>query len=75
VREFFSEMQQRFQGDYGVDMAGLRQTAQIVLPLLESREDTRPYAAWLKAWMDYLDIADEIRLGLKSISLTGCRLV
>jgi membrane-bound lytic murein transglycosylase D len=45
-----------------VDLAALRQTAQTVLPLLESREETRPYAAWLRAQMDYLDVADEIRL-------------
>jgi hypothetical protein len=51
-----------FQGDYVVDLAALRQTAQTVLPLLESSEETRPYAAWLKAQMDYLDVADEIRL-------------
>jgi len=62
VQQFFSEAQQRFQGDYVVDMAALRQTAQAVLPLLESREETQPYAAWLKARMDYLDVADEIRL-------------
>jgi membrane-bound lytic murein transglycosylase D len=62
VREFFRVVQQRFQGDYVVDLAALRQTAQTVLPLLESREETRPYAAWLRAQMDYLDVADEIRL-------------
>ena len=62
VRQFFSDVQQRFQGDYVVDIAALRQTAQAVLPLLESSEDTQPYAAWLKARMDYLDVADEIRL-------------
>ncbi len=62
VRQFFREAQQRFQGDYVVDMAALRQTAQAVLPLLESREETQPYAAWLKAQMDYLDVADEIQL-------------
>jgi len=62
VRQFFREVQQRFQGDYVVDIAALRQTARTVLPLLESREETRPYAAWLKAQMDYLDVADEIRL-------------
>ena len=62
VRQFFRDAQQRFQGDYVVDMAALRQTAQAVLPLLESREETRPFAAWLKARMDYLDVADEIRL-------------
>ena len=62
VQQFFREVQQRFQGDYVVDIAALRQTAHTILPLLESREETRPYAAWLKARMDYLDVADEIRL-------------
>jgi membrane-bound lytic murein transglycosylase D len=62
VQQFFREVQQRFQGDYIVDLAALRQTAQTVLPLLESREETRPYAAWLKARMDYLNVADEIRI-------------
>jgi hypothetical protein len=62
VQQFFRDLQQRFQGDYVVDIAALRQTAQAVLPLLESREETQPYAAWLKAQMDYLDVADEIRI-------------
>jgi len=62
VQQFFHDFQQRYQGDYVVDLAALRQTAHTVLPLLESREETQPYAAWLKAQMDYLDVADEIRL-------------
>jgi membrane-bound lytic murein transglycosylase D len=62
VQQFFRELQQRFQGDYVVDLAGLRQTARSVLPLLESREETQPYAAWLAAQMDYFDVADEIRI-------------
>jgi len=62
LQQFFRELQRRYQGDYVVDLAALRQTAQTVLPLLESREETQPYAAWLKAQMDYLDVADEIRL-------------
>src|ERR1035438_7490693 len=66
VRQFFREVQQRFQGDYVVDIAALRQTAQTILPLLESREETQPYAAWLRARMDYLDVADEIRLTIRS---------
>ena len=62
VQQFFREMQQRFQSDYVVDIAALLQTAKTILPLLESREETQPYAAWLRARMDYLDVADEIRL-------------
>ena len=62
VLEFLREVQQRFQGDYVVDLAELRQTAHTLLPWLESREETRPYAAWLAAQMDYLDVADELRI-------------
>jgi membrane-bound lytic murein transglycosylase D len=62
VQQFFRDIQQRFQGDYVVNLAALRQTAQTILPLLESHEDTQPYAAWLKAQMDYLDVADEIQI-------------
>jgi membrane-bound lytic murein transglycosylase D len=62
VKKFFRDIQQRFQGDYVVDLAALRQPAHDVLPLLESQEETQPYAAWLKAQMDYLDVADELRI-------------
>jgi membrane-bound lytic murein transglycosylase D len=62
VQQFFREVQQRFQGEYVVDVAGLRQAARGVLTLLESREETQPYAAWLAAQMDYFDVADEIRI-------------
>src|ERR1019366_3088864 len=49
VQQFFRDAQQRFQGGYVVDIAVLRQTAQVILPLLENNEDTQPYAAWLKS--------------------------
>ena len=62
VQQFYLEIQQRFQGDYVVDLAGLKQTARAVLPWLESNEATQPYAAWLSSQMDYFDVADEIRL-------------
>ncbi|MGP8198744.1 MAG: lytic transglycosylase domain-containing protein [Limisphaerales bacterium] len=62
VQQFLREIQKRFQGEYVVDLAALRQPAHILLPLLQSREATRPYAAWLAAQMDYLDVADEISI-------------
>ena len=62
AQQFFSELQRRFQGDYVVELAALRQPAQTVLPLLESHTETQPYAAWLAARMDYLEVADEIRI-------------
>ena len=62
MQQFFNDVQQRFQGEYVVDIAPLRQAAPAVLLLLGSHAETQPYAAWLRAQMDYLDVADEIRL-------------
>ena len=61
VNRFYAELQARMQGDEVVDVAALRDMARTVLPLLASRPETQPYAAWLKAQMDYLDVAEEIR--------------
>jgi len=62
VQKFLREVQQRFQGQYVVDLAGLQETARYALSWLGSREETQPYAAWLGAQMDYFDVADEIRI-------------
>jgi membrane-bound lytic murein transglycosylase D len=62
MQQFFQGLQQRIQGDYVVDLGMLRQTAQAVLPLLQGSEQTQPYAVWLEARMDYLEVADEIQL-------------
>ncbi len=62
VQQFLQDIEQRFQGDYVVDLAQLRQAAATVLPLLEAHEETQPYAAWLRTRLDYLDVADEFRL-------------
>ena len=70
MQEFFREVQRRFQGDYVVDLAALRQTAQMVLPLLDGSEQTQPYAAWLRTQMDYLDVADEIRISIPPPTMT-----
>lgn len=56
------DLQKHFQGEYIVNLAALRETANVVLPLLEAHEETQPYAAWLKPRLDYLKIADEYQL-------------
>ena len=38
VRQFLRDVQQRFQGDYVVDLAALKEPAQMALPLLQSHE-------------------------------------
>ncbi len=62
MQQFFRDVQQRFQGDYVVDIAPLKQAAAVMMPLLDNDEQLQPYAAWLKAQMDYLDVADTFRV-------------
>ena len=62
VKQFFNDIQKQFHGEYVVDLASLKDTAKAVLPLLEGYEETQPYAAWLKAQLDYLEVADQFRL-------------
>ena len=61
VRDSLVLVQKQFRGDYVVDLAQLKDTAKLILPLLESREDTQPYALWLKSRLDYLDAADDLQ--------------
>jgi membrane-bound lytic murein transglycosylase D len=62
VQQFLGSIQTNFQGEYVVDLAQLKDTAKTMLPILEAYEETAPYAAWLKARIDYLDTAEELRL-------------
>jgi membrane-bound lytic murein transglycosylase D len=62
VKRFLAEIQKEFHGQYIVDLAAIKDAAKTILPVLESYEETLPYAIWLKTRLDYLDIADEFRL-------------
>jgi membrane-bound lytic murein transglycosylase D len=62
TQQFLRDIQKQFQGEYVVDLAALRDAARMALPLLENHEQTQPYAIWLSAQMDYLDVAEEIRV-------------
>ncbi len=62
VEQTLRELQKQFQGEYLVNLAALRDTANLVLPWLESSEETEPYAAWLKARLDYFKVASELVL-------------
>ncbi len=64
VRKFFADLQKEFRGTYVIDLSALKDTAHTVLPLLESYQETLPYAVWLKSRLDYLDAAEEFRLTL-----------
>ena len=61
VKQFFDDIQKQLGGAYVVDLASLNDTAKAVLPLLGRYEETQPYAAWLKARLDYLEVAEQFR--------------
>ncbi len=62
VQELLRDIQKQFHGEYIIDLAQLRDAARGIVPLLESYEETTPLAEWLKARLDYLDVANELRL-------------
>jgi membrane-bound lytic murein transglycosylase D len=62
VKQFFRDIQKQLHGEYVVDLASLKDTAKAILPLLEGYAETQPYSSWLKAQLDYLDVADQFRL-------------
>src|SRR2546427_11999659 len=62
IRQFFSDIQKEFHGEYVIDLARLKDTAKALIPLLERYQETLPYAAWLRTRLDYLEVADQLRL-------------
>lgn len=61
VTQFFDAVQKGFGGEYVVDLAPLDATAKAILPLLDRYTETEPYAAWLRAQLDYLEMAEEVQ--------------
>ena len=61
ARKFLDDFQQWLQSEYVEDVASIKETAAVVLPLLERYEETWPYAVWLKTRLDYLEMADQFK--------------
>ena len=61
VADFLKNFQSALNGDSVVDVAQLKDAANTVLPLLAVHEETQPYAAWLRARLDYFDTAEELK--------------
>ncbi|MEI6083880.1 MAG: lytic transglycosylase domain-containing protein [Verrucomicrobiota bacterium] len=62
LQDICKQLQQRLQGEYVIDLAELRTIGHAILPLLDGNDEAQPYAAWLRARLDYLDVATELRL-------------
>lgn len=63
------ELQKRFQGEYVLELAPLREVANAALPFLDQHAETKPYAAWLRSRLDYLAVADQLKVAIPSPSL------
>jgi membrane-bound lytic murein transglycosylase D len=61
ARDFFRELNKSMANDKVYDLAGLKEAASSLQPILEQFEETRSYASWLKTHFDYLDVADELK--------------
>jgi len=61
VRQFFNELQRRFEGTSIYDLGSIKETASRLLPVLQQFEETQPYAVWLQTHLDYFDTAEELR--------------
>lgn len=62
IQQLFADVQKELQGEYVIDLASLRSSTKTILPLLERYDETLPYALWLKTRLDYLEVADELRV-------------
>jgi membrane-bound lytic murein transglycosylase D len=65
VRDFFSKLQQRFDGTNIYELGTMKAVAVQVLPVLQEFEETRPYAIWLQTHLDELDVAIELQRQVK----------
>ncbi len=61
VEDFLNHFQDYLNGDRVLDVADLKDAANTILPLLDAHEETQPYAEWLRARLDYFDVAEELR--------------
>ncbi len=61
LKQALAALEKEMRGNYVVDLAGLRDTARSIIPLLESSEETLPYAHWLRTRLDYFDVAEEVQ--------------
>jgi len=61
VEEFLKQFQKQLKGQYVLDLAALKDAAKAILPVLDSHDETKPYAAWLRSRLDYFDVAEQLR--------------
>jgi membrane-bound lytic murein transglycosylase D len=66
---FLKDCNVRLQGNNVLDVGQLKDAATALLPLLDCHEETQPYGAWLRARMDYFEVAGELKTNLPPVTL------
>lgn len=61
VEDFLKSFETQLRAEYVVDVAQLKDAANLVLPILDSYEETAAAAAWLRSRLDYFEVAEELR--------------
>lgn len=61
AQAFFEQLEKKLNNEYVLDLAAFKPTAQKLLPILDSYEETAPYADWLRSRLDYMEAADQMR--------------
>jgi len=59
---YFRDLQARLEGEYILDLAPLKRSADFLLPLLEGHDSLRDLGAWLRSRRDYFDVLDELSI-------------
>lgn len=60
VQQILKELEKKLQGTSVYDLADLREKVPVILPVLDKFEETRPYAAWLRTQIDYLNVSEKL---------------
>ena len=60
----FREIQEKYAGEYIIDMAALQETTRRMLPVLRAFKETAPYAAWLSAHISDFDVAGQLKINI-----------
>lgn len=67
VQQVFTEVMKKLDANDIYDLATLRDAVVRVLPVLKQFEETEPYAAWLEAQLENVEVADTLRKTVKVI--------
>lgn len=67
VEDFLKAFEAKLRGSNVVDIARFKDAAKLVLPLLDSYEETTPLAAWLRTRFDYFEVAEEFEKSMPPV--------